>query len=328
LLTEASRKRALGRFDEPIDIGSNDEVGELARSFETMCSYLAASREEVERTNQRLEAKVRERTEELRQKNLALEMQNERVIEASRLKSEFLASVSHELRTPLNAILALSELLEDGMCGELSLEQKTHIAMIHRSGGGLLRLINDILDLSKIEAGKLEFRFAACDIGANLARRAREMAPLAAERGIELRLAIAPGPRVLVDSGRICQILLNLLGNAIKFTEMGYVEVSSRVDRQAHQLRVAVRDTGIGIPPEHLEAIFQQFRQVDDSPSRRFGGTGLGLTISRRLAEKMGGTIEVESGVGRGSTFTLTLPAVPADDDEDDESGEAPSMAA
>ncbi len=306
-LTESTRKLAAGQFDEPLPVRSNDEVGELASAFNTMTARLAATRTEIERSRQLLEAKVAERTEELRQTNRALKMQNEQVLEANRLKGTFLANVSHELRTPLNAILALSELLTDGSAGELSEEQRSHCEMIFRSGTGLLRLINDILDLSKIEAGRLEILPIPCNIIEEIRRAAIEIQPMAAARGIDLRISVVEGPIVFVDSDRVRQIFVNLLGNAIKFTERGYVEVSASIDPSGYLL-ASVRDTGIGIARNHLESIFQEFRQLDSSPARRFGGTGLGLSISRRLADLMGGEIDVESAVGRGSHFRVKIP--------------------
>jgi signal transduction histidine kinase len=307
-LTEAAKGLAAGRFNEPLTVDSNDEVGILASTFNTMSRDLLESRRQVERTNQELEARIRERTEELRQKNIALEMQTERALDASRLKSAFLANVSHELRTPLNAILALSEMMKDGIAGDLTEEQHAHVTMIHRSGSGLLRLINDVLDLSKIEAGRMELDLGPCDILDDLRRAAIEMQPLAAAKGLDLRIRIDRGRRVRLDTDRVRQILVNLLGNAIKFTERGYVEVDARIDPDRGELQLSVRDTGIGIAPEDLRSIFQEFQQADNSPSRRFGGTGLGLTISHRLAEMMGGTIVVESVLGRGSHFRTVLP--------------------
>lgn len=308
-LTEAARRLSLGLFDEPLEVDSNDEVGLLARTFNMMTARLASFRREVERTNQQLEAKVRERTEELRQKNITLELQNERALEASRLKSAFLANVSHELRTPLNGILALSELLQDGLAGDLTEEQRTHVSMIHGSGSNLLKLINDILDISKIEAGRMELRPAEWDILGEIRSIVTEMQPLASGRGLDLRVRVAEGPPVWIDRDRLRQIVINLLGNAIKFTERGYVEISASIEAKTERLSVEVVDTGIGIAPEDRRAIFQEFRQVDGSPSRRYGGTGLGLSISLRLAELMGGRITVESSLGQGSRFRLSVPA-------------------
>jgi signal transduction histidine kinase len=307
-LTEAAKKLAAGKFDEPLTITSNDEVGILARTFNTMSREIQQSRRQVEQNQQELEGRIRERTEELRQKNIALEMQTERALDASRLKSSFLANVSHELRTPLNAILALSELMKDGIAGELSEEQHSHISMIHNSGSGLLRLINDVLDLSKIEAGHMELRPIPCDILNDLKRVAIEMQPLAATKRLDMRVRIGEGPRVRVDADRVRQILVNLLGNAIKFTERGYVEIDAGIDSTRRELMITVRDTGIGIAPEDIRSIFQEFRQADGSPTRRFGGTGLGLTISSRLVDMMQGTITVESSLGRGSHFKAVLP--------------------
>ena len=306
-LTEAARRLGLGMFEEPLSIRSNDEVGLLADTFNLMTARLAAFRREIERTNQELEIKVRERTEELRQKNLALELQNEQVLEASRLKSAFLANVSHELRTPLNGILALSEFLADGLAGDLSQEQREHVGVIHRSGSGLLRLINDILDLSKIEAGRTELHPVTCNVLDELRRVVTELRPLAEGKGLDLRSRIAEGSDVVIDPDRVRQIVLNLTGNAIKFTERGYVEVSAWTDPADETLTVEVRDTGIGIASQDLATIFQEFRQVDGSSTRRYGGTGLGLAISQRLAEMMGGIVEVQSELGRGSQFRLRV---------------------
>jgi signal transduction histidine kinase len=318
-LTEAAKGLAAGRFDEPLSIDPNDEVGILAQTFNTMSRDLMESRRQVERTNQNLEARIRERTEELRQKNIALEMQTERALDASRLKSSFLANVSHELRTPLNAILALSELMKDGIAGELTEEQCSHVTMIHRSSSGLLRLINDVLDLSKIEAGHMELHPVECDILDDLRRAAIEMQPLAAAKGLELRIRVGQGPKVRMDTDRVRQILVNLLGNAVKFTERGYVEAEAAIDSSCRELSITVRDTGIGIAPENLRTIFQEFRQADGSPTRRFGGTGLGLTISHRLAEMMRGAITVESTLGQGSRFKVILQVESAEAQGDEE---------
>jgi len=307
-LTEAAQRLAAGRFDEPVRVTSNDEIGILAGTFNTMSRALCDSRRQVERANQELEGRIRERTEQLRQKNIALELQTERALEASRLKSAFLASVSHELRTPLNAILALSELMKDGLAGDLTEEQQSHVAMIHGSGSGLLRLINDVLDLSKIEAGKMELNLKPCDVMEELRRAVTEMEPLASGKGLDLRARIPAGPTVRLDCDRVRQILVNLLGNAIKFTERGYVEVAAEVKEGSNILEMSVRDTGIGIDKHDLQTIFQEFRQVDGTPSRKFGGTGLGLTISYRLIDMMGGRIFVESVLGEGSCFSVEIP--------------------
>jgi signal transduction histidine kinase len=184
--------------------------------------------------------------------------------------------------------------------------------MIHTSGSGLLRLINDILDLSKIEAGRMELRLSPCDIMSEIVRAAVEMKPLAASKGLDLRIQIEPGPTVVVDADRLRQILVNLVGNAIKFTERGRIEVRGSVAGEPPELVLEVQDSGIGIAQDLQASVFLEFRQADGSPSRRFGGTGLGLAISRRLAELMEGTLTVQSDPGEGSTFRLVVPVARA----------------
>ncbi|MER3438544.1 MAG: hypothetical protein C4346_13700 [Chloroflexota bacterium] len=227
--------------------------------------------------------------------------------EANRLKSEFLSTMSHELRTPMNAIIGYAQLMLDGLDGELTPQQEADIAQIARSADQLLQLINDVLDLSKIEAGRLKLSPEPLDINRLVedvcaGLRAQDMA-----KGIALRVEEPEKlPAVSADATRIRQVLINLVGNAIKFTERGEVCVSTR--RQAEWVLIDVADTGIGIPPEALEFIFEEFRQADGSTTRRFGGRGLGLAIARKLARMHGGDITVQSTVGVGSAFTLHLP--------------------
>ncbi|MBY0232243.1 MAG: PAS domain-containing protein, partial [Gemmataceae bacterium] len=243
---------------------------------------------------------------------------------ASRAKSEFLANMSHEVRTPMNGILGMAELLR---LTALDDEQRDYLDTIASSGESLLALISDILDLSKIEAGKMELAAAPFDLREVASDALALLAPKANEKGIRLKAAIAEGvPASLVgDAHRLRQVLLNLLGNAVKFTDQG--EVALTVEAQpaergslsgirtasglfrlpsAWQLRFTVRDTGIGIPADRLEAIFRPFEQADNSATRKYGGTGLGLSISKRLVECMGGTIRAESEPGRGSVFTFS----------------------
>jgi signal transduction histidine kinase/CheY-like chemotaxis protein len=308
-LAVAARRVAEGRFDEPLRIHRPDEVGIVAQTFNGMASRLRASLLEVERQNRELEQKVVDRTAELRQKNLELAMQNEKVMEASRLKSAFLANMSHELRTPLNAILALSELMHDEVMGPMaSEEQRKQVQMIHQSGENLLSLINEVLDLSKIEAGKMQIHYSPTKVQDVLRAAAAQVTGLARSKSIELVTTFEGEGEVWVDSDRIRQVFHNVVGNAIKFTERGEVTVHSHLDTELGLLTIRVRDTGIGIAREDHERIFQEFRQVDGSATRRFGGTGLGLAICRRLAHLMGGSITVESDVGRGSTFLFQIP--------------------
>ena len=228
--------------------------------------------------------------------------------ESARSKAEFLATMSHEIRTPMNGIVGMSDLLcESGMSGD----QKLYAETIRRSADGLLAIINDILDLSKLDAQKMTLAPVDFDLRAGLEDVVQIMRPQAEAKGIDLNMAVAeplPG-HVHADDGRLRQILINLVGNAIKFTETGAVSLSVGVEPEGedHLLRIAVTDTGIGIPDSVLAKIFDRFSQAEESTTRRFGGTGLGLTISKLLAEAMGGDITVMSQVDKGSTFTLSL---------------------
>ena len=249
----------------------------------------------------------------LREVEAALKSAHDAALEANRAKSEFLATMSHEIRTPLNAIIGSADLLWETTLTE---EQAEYVGMFRRAGGTLLAVINDILDLSKIEAGHLELDPIPFDLSDLVEQTAQFVAARAHEKGVELVCSVdADLPaHVVGDSTRIRQVLLNLLGNAIKFTARGEIALTVTRDPDATSpwgLRFAVRDTGIGIPADKLTSIFASFTQADSSTTRKFGGTGLGLTISKRLVELMDGRLWVESCPGQGSTFTFTL-ALPA----------------
>jgi len=226
---------------------------------------------------------------------------------ASRHKSQFLANMSHELRTPLNAILGYTELILDGIYGDVSAKVSDVMGRVDKSGRHLLGLINDVLDLSKIEAGQLMLSLADYSLTDVVQTVFTGVESLAAEKKLALKVALASDlPRGRGDDRRLTQVLLNLVGNAIKFTEAGEVRLEARCSDGAFVVSVA--DTGPGIAEADQQRIFEEFQQVDDSATRKKGGTGLGLSIARRIIELHGGRIQVESAPGRGSTFTVTLP--------------------
>ncbi len=242
---------------------------------------------------------------------------------SDRLKSVFLATMSHELRTPLNSIIGFTGILLQGLAGPVNDEQKKQLGMVRSSSHHLLALINDVLDISKIEAGELTVGAALFDLPASIAKVAATIKPLADKKGLALNISIDTGVGEMTsDVRRVEQILLNLLSNAIKFTDKGSVTLNAnRVADFSRKpglppcpaIRVRVQDTGIGIKPEDMAVLFKPFRQVDSALSRNHEGTGLGLTICRRLAELMGGMMEAESRWQEGSTFTVTLPLRPQD---------------
>lgn len=245
---------------------------------------------------------------EVKNKNAALERVNH-------LKSQFLATVTHELRTPLHSIISYGSLLSDGYVdGELTAEQQEHMSFIVRRAEDLSRLVDDMLDLSKIEADRLEVNVEPLELAQSLQDVVDELKQLASNKGLYLNLELEEDlPMALADSHRIRQVVLNLVSNALKFTEQGGVTIKCAMLDRYDMLRVSVSDTGIGISPAALDYIFEAFRQADGSTTRRFGGTGLGLTIARKLIELQGGDVAVESTLGQGSTFSFTLPiATPA----------------
>jgi signal transduction histidine kinase/CheY-like chemotaxis protein len=269
----------------------------------------------VEGQNQQLEDKVAERTSELQealshieQVNARLRQANERLTEANRAKSEFLANVSHELRTPLNAIIGFSDLLCDEGVGKLNDRQDEFVRDIHESGEHLLRLINGILDLSKIEAGKMEVHREPFPIADVVNEAVAMVTPQAAQKGLRVETDRDDGVvQVFLDPGMCRQILLNLLSNAVKFTTSGgRIHVGMR--RQGQDLSIHVSDTGVGIASEDVKKIFDEFYQVDGSYSRSFGGTGLGLALVRKMIDMQGGSIDVQSAPGEGTRFSVHFP--------------------
>jgi signal transduction histidine kinase len=268
----------------------------------------AASQLAIALSNARAYSATERLAQELERRNLALLQQRDQLQEMSRLKSEFVANISHELRTPLNAIIGYTELLYEGIYGPLGDEARQSLADVTDNADNLKQLIDQILDLSKVEAGKMTMALEEVDLGQLVQDVVDFSAPLAKDRPYRV-LAELPADLLAVrtDPGKVRQILVNLVSNAIKFTAEGGVTVKL-TDNEAGDVYAAVEDTGIGIRPEHVKVIFDEFRQVDGSSTRRHGGTGLGLAISNKFATLLGGRIEVKSTPGKGSCFTLVLP--------------------
>lgn len=264
---------------------------------------------ELTRLNEGLEDRVASATGELEERNRQLEWQSRELERAYRLKSEFLASMSHELRTPINALLGYTSLMRDRIYGDVSRRQEEALDRMYAASQHLLELVNDVLDLAKIEAGKMPVHLEPVDVAAVVQDLSATVEPMVRQKSLEYRVDLAPDiPRLETDRTKIKQVLLNLLSNAVKFTHRGEIRVEGRRAPGGSGVELVVSDTGIGIAPESLENIFEDFRQVDQSSTREYGGTGLGLSITKKLLTLLGGTVRVESRVGEGSAFTVFLP--------------------
>jgi signal transduction histidine kinase len=231
--------------------------------------------------------------------------------ELNRLKSEFLANMSHELRTPMNAIIGYTSLILEKTYGDVTAGQAQGLKRVEANAKNLLDIINNILDYSKLAAGRMPVYWETCDVSALVAEVTETMESLSREKKLRLTAEAAPGLRVRTDKTKLKQVLINLVGNALKFTREGSVTV--RAATVGEEVRLEVEDTGIGIPEKDIPLLFQEFKQLDASSTREFGGTGLGLSISKRLVELLGGRIEVESVPGKGATFRVVLPAAAGD---------------
>jgi len=266
--------------------------------------------EQLKAASDELQARVQAATAELATQNELLRRQAIELEQASRLKSQFLANMSHEFRTPLNAILGYTHMLLQGVAGDLLPAVKRQLQRIDSNGRHLMTIINEILDITRIEAGKMPMQLSEFNLNELVPEVMTELDPVIARSRLTVTPKLCPElPMVYSDRQKVKQIIVNLLSNALKFTHEGGIQITVGYDPTDRTASVAVSDTGIGISPENHEKIFEDFRQVDDSPSRQYGGTGLGLAICRRLATALGGRITLDSVMGKGSTFTLTIPA-------------------
>ncbi len=265
--------------------------------------------EELRRLNAELEGRVAAATRELAERNAQLEAQSSELERASRMKSEFLATMSHELRTPINAVLGYNSLLREGLFGQLTEKQEDALDRMRNAAEHLLAIINDILDLSRVEAGKIQLSPSEVDLGSFLAELSASVRPMAERKSLGFAVELeGEVPRVRTDEKRLRQVLLNLLSNAVKFTDDGSITLRAAWVPGSGTVCLEVIDTGIGIDEEKLETIFEAFTQVDQSATRQHGGAGLGLAISRRFIRVMGGELTVSSQVGKGTTFRVELP--------------------
>lgn len=268
--------------------------------------------EQLKHASAELERKVQEATAELAEQNELLRRQHIALEQASALKSQFLANMSHEFRTPLNAILGYTHMLLNGVSGPVSESQRKSLTRIDSNSQHLLALINDILDITRIEAGRMPLNISTFRIQALVEEVMSELEPIIKRSNLTVRATMPRTlPQLRSDRQKVKQIVLNLLSNALKFTPAGSVLISAGYDAKDRVIGIAVADTGVGIAPDDRVKVFEDFRQLDSSPARGYGGTGLGLSICRRLSQMLGGTIDLESELGKGSTFTLRLPARP-----------------
>ena len=293
---------------------SNEELEEQSRALKESQARLEQQQVELEQTNSQLEEQTQQletQRDDLERSNASVQLKARELEQASRYKSDFLANMSHELRTPLNSSLILAKLLADNPDENLSAEQVRYAETIQSSGNDLLTLINDILDLSKIEAGHVDIRPESVSIERIVGNLRQLFDPVAGNRGLDFEVEMSPElpAQIETDLQRLEQVLKNLLSNAFKFTEKGKVGLSIRRTGDG-QIAISVSDTGIGIAEDQQRSIFEAFHQADGTISRRYGGTGLGLSISRELVRLLGGSLHLRSRVGLGSTFTLTIPEV------------------
>nr|WP_249344736.1 ATP-binding protein [Corallococcus exiguus] len=292
-------------------LGDGGELTGIVTVFHDRTEVLERARllERVKEVSSELEARVQSATAELAEQNEKLRRQAIQLEQASAAKSQFLANMSHEFRTPLNAILGYTNMLLQGVSGEMTPPQRRNLTRIDSNGRHLLEVINEILDITRIEAGRMPLHLSDFGIPELLQEVMAEMDPIIARSKLTVDTRLDEGlPGVWSDRQKVKQIVLNLLSNALKFTHEGGVHVAAEYQNGTGTVAISVKDTGIGIDVSNQEKIFEDFQQVDSSPTRAYGGTGLGLSICRRLADMLGGRVSLQSAPGQGSTFTLHFP--------------------
>ncbi len=305
-LTKGAEIIGKGDLGHKVGVKGKDELGQLAASFNRMTASLkriTASRDELDRevtVRKQAENDVKKYAEQLEQGNIRLQ-------ELDRLKSVFLASTSHELRTPRNSIIGFTGIILQGMSGEVNEEQRKQLTMVKNSASHLLSLINDVLDISKIEAGKVELSLEEFSFDGAVREVVENFSPTASEKGLEFMAEVPEGITLFSDRRRVKQVLLNLVSNAVKFTDQGSVKITARVPEDDN-LEIRVIDMGIGIKTEDMKKLFLPFQQIDVSLTKKHEGTGLGLYHAKKLAVLLAGDISAKSEYGKGSEFTFTIP--------------------
>ncbi|MDO9527583.1 MAG: HAMP domain-containing sensor histidine kinase [Syntrophales bacterium] len=313
-IAEGIRTIASGNLDRSIHSERKDEIGQLASDAESMrltikenLELVRKQGEELNTRRDHLEVMVKERTNELEEKTAELKNANERLQELDHLKSMFIASMSHELRTPLNSIIGFTGIILQGMTGEITGEQRDQLQRVYGSAKHLLALINDVIDISKIEAGKFEVHVAEFDLDGIIKEAISSLKPEIDNKGLGLEIRLPPNLQLKTDRKRLLQCILNFLSNAVKFTKKGKIEVTAReIDGM---MEIAVKDTGIGIKEEDVPRLFESFVRLDSDLKIGTPGTGLGLYLTKKIAtEQLKGSVSAESKYGEGSTFMLRIP--------------------
>jgi len=308
-MLQTIRLAAQGNLAVRAQVRTKDEFGLLARGFNMMIRQMEHFQSELAEANQNLETRVAERTAELSLAYEKLQSSTDKIHEANRLKTEFIANMSHELRTPLNSIIGYTELSLEGIYGALEPKQMEALTRIQRNSRQLLRLISGVLDLSKIEAGKMPLYLETFDLMELIRDTAEDLSPLFEKKKLQLVVrSTGHIPPLKQDHEKLQHVLMNLLSNALKFTDKGVIRVIASEEPQSRTVRIEVTDTGIGIPDDQYDAVFEHFRQIDGGTTRKRGGTGLGLALVKQFVDLMGGSISLVAKVGEGSRFTVRLP--------------------